>query len=41
MDNIRFFVGIDDTDHLEEGCTTDKMNNFINHIINNISITIS
>ena len=39
-DLIRFFIGLDDTDHLEIGCTTEKMNNFLSYLNNNISIQI-
>ncbi|MBK65011.1 MAG: hypothetical protein CMB47_05775 [Euryarchaeota archaeon] len=40
MDNIDFFIGLDDTDHLNLGCTTENFNDFLNYLTEKINFTI-
>ena len=34
MKSISVYLGLDDTDFIESGCTTERMNNLINYLIN-------
>ena len=40
MDNTNFFIGLDDTDHLDSGCTTESFNDFLNYLAEKIDCTI-
>ena len=40
MKKINYHIGLDDTDHLEVGCTTEKMNDFLNFLNIKLNITI-
>ncbi len=39
-ENIYFFIGLDDTDHLDLGCTTESFNQFLNYLIEKLNCTI-
>ena len=38
MNLIPVYLGLDDTDFIESGCTTERMNNLINYLINQLII---
>ena len=39
MNLIPVYLGLDDTDFIESGCTTERMNNLINYLINHTNAT--
>lgn len=40
MDKANFFIGLDDTDHLDLGCTTENFNDFLNYLDKKINFTL-
>ena len=40
MDNAIFFIGLDDTDHIDLGCTTENFNDFLNYLAEKINFSI-
>ena len=40
MSKLIYYIGLDDTDHIEMGCTTIQINNFLNFIKKNLVIKV-
>ena len=39
-ENFKIYIGLDDTDHVEIGCTTEKFNQFLSYLKKNIEFEI-